>query len=80
MGKLIASIVQEVEYTIDNLEMYRELGCYVPDAVIKHYNDIMDDSYALHLTRQRRSHEDSLEVQIRKMKSLKTRLTKIEES
>lgn len=80
MGKLIAIILGEVEYTIDSLEMYRDLGCYIPDALIKNYNDIMDDSYVLHLTRQRRSHEDDLEIQIRKMKALKARLKKIEES
>lgn len=80
MGKLIATILVEVEYTIDNLEMYRDLGEYTPDAVIKSYNEIMDDSYALHLTRQQRDYDDKVEMQIRKMKSLRNRLAKIEEN
>lgn len=79
MGKLIIGLLKEIEYTLDNLEMYRDLGCQIPDALAKCYNEVMDDCRILHLTRQVRDGDDDLMVKIHKMEYLRSRVRKISE-
>nr|WP_307991280.1 hypothetical protein [uncultured Niameybacter sp.] len=79
MGKLVEVILGEIEYTLDNLKMYRDLGGELPDALVKNYNEIMDDSLVLRLTRNRRNHNDDIEMKIKKMEILKAQLLRMEE-